>query len=165
MTAGRFACLRTHSWHSLREGTAPPHARRQRPAACGYQALVRTATNRLTGAVEFVAATRSGDVRPILGAHLVQQSQRATALIAEPAGYHSLCRALSRLHFGKDATLAQLLAENPEGLHVRVDDPFLLKPPLTDAFRRRLWLEVGRPGKSAAGDAPLLAVGGHRALP
>src|SRR5262249_1944033 len=117
-------------------------------------------------AVEFVAAARSCDVRPILGAHLVQQNQRATALIAEPAGYRSLCRALSRLHFGKAATLAQVLAENAEGLHLLVDDPFLLKAPLTDAFRRRLWLEIVRPGKSEASELQLLDVGSkHRLNP
>src|SRR5262249_37898665 len=133
MSTGRFACLRTHSWHSLLEGTAPPQALLQRAAECGYLALALTDTNSLTGAVEVVAAARSCAVRPILGAHLQQTSQRATALIAEPAGYRSLCRALSRLHFGKAATLAQVLAENAEGLHLLVDDPFLLKAPLTDA--------------------------------
>src|SRR5262249_56041481 len=107
-------------------------------------------------AVEFVAAARSCDVRPILGAHLVQQNQRATALIAEPAGYRSLCRALSRLHFGKAATLAQLLAENAEGLHLIVDDPFLLKAPLTDAFPSRPSLHLVRPANSPPSDPPFL---------
>src|SRR5262249_38513234 len=79
MTAGRFACLRTHSWHSLLEGTAPPQALRQRAAGCGYLALALTDTNSLTGAVEFVAAARSADLRPIPRAHLVQQSQRGSA--------------------------------------------------------------------------------------
>src|SRR5262249_41189533 len=133
-------------------------------AECGYLALALTDTNSLTGAVEFVAAARSCDVRPILGAHLVQQNQRATALIAEPAGYRSLCRALSRLHFGKAATLARAPAANAEALHLLVDAPFLLKAPLTDAFRRRLWLEIVRPGKSEASELQLLDVGSKHGL-
>jgi DNA-directed DNA polymerase III PolC len=158
---GRIISLRTHSWYSLLEGVSSPQALLECAAEAGYQALALTDCNSLAGAVEFADAAQRVGVRPILGAHVRLQSQRATLLIAEPAGYRSLCQILGRLHFLPGNSLAQVLAAAHEGLHVLADDPFLLKPPLTDAFRGRLWLELARPGKTESGELALLDTG-HR---
>jgi DNA-directed DNA polymerase III PolC len=155
----RFACLRAHSWFSLLEGTASPAALLERAEELGYGSVALTDTNNLHGAVAYLEAARGSKVRPILGAHLRQQSQRATALIAEPAGWHSLCAIISRLHAQPSASLAAVLCEHAEGLHLVVDDPMLLKAPLTDVFRNRLWLEVVRPGRSEASERILLEAG------
>src|SRR5262249_14341330 len=153
--AARFASLRTHSWYSFSEGVSSPEQLLQRAASHGYSALALTDTNSLTGAVEFAEAAPRYGVRPILGACLRLQTQRVTALVAEPAGGRSLCRVVGRLHLRPPPTLPALLAEHAEGLHLLVDDPFVLKPPLTDAFRGRLWLEVVRPGKTEAAELAL----------
>jgi hypothetical protein len=79
-------------------------------------------------------------------------------------GYRSLCRTLARLHLDKVPSLAAILAENNDGLQVLCDDPFLLKPPLTDAYKGRLWLEIVRPGKSEASENALLGTGARLGL-
>jgi hypothetical protein len=52
-----------------------------------------------------------------------------------------------------------LLAEHAEGLQLLCDDPLMLKPPLTDVFRNRLWLEIVRPGRPEASERALLEAG------
>src|SRR5262249_45836129 len=131
----------------------------ERAAACGYEALALTDTNSLAGAVEFAEAARRCGVRPLLGAHLRHQGQRATALVAESAGYRSLCRIIGKGHAGKPRALAEALSAAPAGLPLLVDDPFRVKPPLPDAYRGRLWAEVVRPGRSEAAELGLLDVG------
>jgi error-prone DNA polymerase len=158
MGAG-FASLRTHSWYSWLEGTASPDALLRRAAEIGQTSLALTDSNNLCGAVEFVEAARCCGVRPILGADVRHQSQRATVLIAEQAGYRSLCTVLSRVHTQPAASLAAILAENHQGLHVLVDDPRLLRPPLTEACRGRLWLELVRPGRTEQAEQALLEAG------
>jgi DNA polymerase III alpha subunit len=137
--------LHTHSWYSLLEGVSSLDALLARAAACGYTALALTDTNNFYGAVAFVEAAARYQVRPLLGACLRHQSVHCVALIAEPAGWSSLCRILTRLHLREDADLARLLAENAAGLHVLADDPALARQ-LREAFGVRLWLEVVRPG-------------------
>jgi DNA polymerase III alpha subunit len=140
-----LASLHTHSWYSLLEGVSSPAALLTRAAACGYSAVALTDTNNLYGAVPFVEAAKGTGVKPLLGACLRQQRTRCVALIAEPAGWRSLCRILTRLHLLEDVRLPALLSENAEGLHVLADD-LPLAERLRDAFGPRLWIEVIRPG-------------------
>jgi DNA-directed DNA polymerase III PolC len=143
--------LHTHSWYSLLEGVSGPEALLARAAAGGHTALALTDTNNLYGAIPFVQAAFGHGVRPILGACLRQQRTRCVALIAERAGYRSLCRILSRLHQAAGPTpappLVELLCRHADGLHVLVDD-VALAGQLREAFGRRLWLEVIRPRTS-----------------
>jgi error-prone DNA polymerase len=141
----RFTVLHTHSWYSLLEGVSSLDVLLARAAACKYPALALTDTNNLYGAVAFVDAAARYGVRPLLGACLKQGRTRCVALIAGPAGWRSLCRVLTRLHLQEDASLAALLAENAEGLHVLVDD-LALAQQLREPLAERLWLEVVRPG-------------------
>jgi DNA-directed DNA polymerase III PolC len=151
--------LHTHSWYSLLEGVASPETLLRRAADCGYTALALTDTNNLYGAVAFTELAHRHGVRPLLGACLRQNRTRCVALIAEPAGYRSLCRVLSRLHLSRDpCPLATLLAENAAGLHLLVDDPALAER-LHEAFGARLWLEVVRPSRPAHQERELLAWG------
>src|SRR5262249_5559888 len=140
--------LHVHSWYSLLEGVSSPQALLQRAAGCGYTALALTDANNLYGAVEFTELAHRYGIRPLLGACLRQQRNRCVALVAEQAGYRSLCRVLSRLHLAGPVGLAELLSDNAHGLHVLVDDPALAER-LRDAFGLRLWLEIVRPARSA----------------
>src|SRR5947209_611065 len=114
--------LHTHSWYSLLEGVSSPEALLARAAAGGHTALALTDTNNLYGAVPFVEMAFGHGVRPILGACLRQQRTRCVALVAERAGYRSLCRVLSRLHQAAGPSpppsLAELLCQHADGLHV-----------------------------------------------
>jgi DNA-directed DNA polymerase III PolC len=162
--------LHTHSWYSLLEGVSSLEALLARAAGGGYTALALTDTSNLYGAVPFVEQASRHGIRPLLGACLRQSRWRCVALIAERAGYRSLCRVLSRLHLAvplgrgpeasagvnapasgsrlnegrPPAALADLLCANADGLHVLVDDVALAER-LREAFGRRLWLEVIRP--------------------
>ncbi|MBV9126191.1 MAG: DNA polymerase III subunit alpha, partial [Planctomycetes bacterium] len=129
----------------------------RRAAGCGYPALALTDTNNLYGAVSFVEQAHRHGVRPILGACLRQHRSQCVALIAERVGYRSLCRILSRLHLGA-GMLADLLADNTDGLHLLVSDVVLAER-LREAFGRRLWLELVRPARSAQHERELLACG------
>src|SRR5947208_16490808 len=122
MPTPRFTPLHVHSYYSLLEGVDSLDTLLARAAACGYQNLALTDSNNLYGTVAFVEAARQHGVRPILGACLRHERQRYTALIAEQAGYQSLCRILSRLHLQEKPSLLNLLAENADGLHVLIDD-------------------------------------------
>src|SRR5437868_1151800 len=117
-----LASLHTHSWYSMLEGVSSPAALLSRAAACGYEAVALTDTNNLCGAVPFLGAAKQHGVRALLGACLRQQRTRCVALIAEPAGWRSLCKVLTRLHLLEKVRLADVLAENAEGLHVLSDD-------------------------------------------
>ena len=102
----------------------------ERAAACGYEALALTDTNNLYGAVAFVEAARKHGIRPILGCRLsaigyrlsavgqqaesrkpIADSRRCIVLIAEPVGYASLCRILSRLHLREQPRPARVAGE------------------------------------------------------
>jgi DNA-directed DNA polymerase III PolC len=125
--------------------------------------MALTDANNLYGAVEFTEQAHRYGIRPLLGACLRQQRTRCVTLIAEQAGYRSLCRILSRLHLpvqspDRSTLLADLLSENAEGLHVLVDDEPLAER-LRDAFGPRLWLEVVRPAQSAHQEREILAFG------
>lgn len=158
MTNGPSVLLHVHSHYSLMKGVDGPEALLRRAAACGYAALALTDTNNLYGAVAFAETARRHGVRPILGACLRQERQRCVALIAEPEGYRSLCRVISRLHLQERPSLASLLAECAAGLHVLTDD-VVIADRLREAFGARLWLEVVRPGGPQPRERELLELG------
>jgi DNA-directed DNA polymerase III PolC len=155
---GRFVPLHVHSYYSLAEGVDTVEDLLQRAAECGFPAVALTDSNNLLGAVAFTEAARRHAVRPLLGACLRSGQARITALVAEPAGYRSLCRVITRLTAAGTTPLAALLASNATGLHALIDDERLI-PPLHEPFRGRLWLEVVRPGRSAARERALLEAG------
>jgi DNA-directed DNA polymerase III PolC len=179
MSTPSFTPLHVHSYYSLLEGVDSLDTLLARAAACGYRTLALTDTNNLYGAVALLEAARKHGLRPILGACLRHERQRCTVLIAEQAGYQSLCRILSRLHLQEKSSLVDLLAENAAGLHVLIDDVELLEfrvrnagcervqdsafripiSALREAFGDRLWLEVIRPPRSAARERALLEAG------
>jgi DNA polymerase III alpha subunit len=70
-----------------------------------------------------------------------------------------LCRIVSRIHQQTTTPLPKLLAENADGLHVLIDNPFVCKAPLTDAFRGRLWTELLRPGGTESNERALVEAG------
>src|SRR5579884_2233070 len=110
--------LHTHSWYSLLEGVSSPERLLERAARCGHKALALTDTNNLYGVVPFSQLAACLGVRPLLGACLRRQREHCVALVAERAGYRSLCRVLSRLHLQPERGLAELLNDSAEGLHL-----------------------------------------------
>jgi DNA-directed DNA polymerase III PolC len=155
--------LHTHSWYSLLEATASPATLLRRAAQCGYSALALTDTNNLYGAMNFVKEATVWGIRPLLGSRLRQQQTRVVALIADPSGYASLCRILSRLHLSEEP-LVDLLQSSSTGLHILVDD-LNLADQLRDAYPTRLWIEVVRPAGNARRQGELIEGARGRSLP
>jgi DNA-directed DNA polymerase III PolC len=158
--------LHVHSWFSFLEGAASPETLLERALACGYKTLALTDTNNLYGAVKFVDQAKAHDVRPLLGACLRLERQHCVALIADRAGYRSLCRILSRLYLQREKPpkLTDLLTDNAQGLHVLVDDAAFAER-LRDPFDKRLWVEIVRPGRSARQEQDLLVCARRLGLP
>ena len=94
MTAPPFVHLHVHSDYSPMRGVSPPEelcalARKQ-----GSPAIALTDTNGLYGAIRFVEQAKQQGLRPILGAELTTDVQRAILLAKTPDGYANLCRVL-----------------------------------------------------------------------
>jgi DNA polymerase III alpha subunit len=155
----RFVPLHAFSWYSLNEGVDPPARLLERAASLGYAALGLTDVNSLAGCLEFCTEAQKCAVRPILGARLRHQGQRATALIAEAGGWRSLSRIISRIRGDKPPPFTRLLCECAEGLQLLTDDERLLKPPVSDVYLNRLWVEVVRPALPQEKERALLEVG------
>jgi hypothetical protein len=163
--SGRLVSVRTHSWYSLLEAVHSPAALLECAAARGCGAVALTDTNSAAGAVEFVEAAARVGVRPVLGARLAHGGHRATALVAEPSGWRSLCRAISRLHLAGEPNFPGLLADCAQGLHYLVGDPQLLRSPLIEKAAGRLWVEVVRPGVSPEREAAVSEAGSKVGAP
>jgi DNA-directed DNA polymerase III PolC len=168
--------LHVHSWYSLLEAASSPETLLERAAKCGYSALALTDTNNLYGAMAISEAAVRYGIRPMLGACLRQNRSRCVALIADASGYRSLCRIISRLNLRVASgqrlvaseegasSLATLLMENAEGLHVLVDDEVLAEW-LREAFGPRLWIEIIRPPQSPQHEQRLLECARRLGLP
>ncbi|MER3417400.1 MAG: hypothetical protein C4297_14495 [Gemmataceae bacterium] len=176
MASPPMALLHVHSFYSLLEGVDSPETLVRQAAAYGYAALALTDRNNLYGVVRFVEAARAEGIRPLVGACLAQGQRRCTVLVAEPAGYVSLCRILSRLHLDNDDLLEALVAE-PQGLHVLLSErtfvpgasgrpelPAAGPGALREAFGTRLWVEVVRPRRRPDRERQLLEWGARWGL-
>lgn len=173
-------CLHTHSWYSLLEGVSSPATLVEQAVRLGYRALALTDTNNLYGAVPFVDGAMAMGLHPILGARLRLGKESCVALIADPTGYRSLCRILSRLHLealpppdvlpepiSSPPTLTELLQAEPEGLHLLVDSVSLAES-LLPYYNSRLWMEIVRPrphSASAPTESALIAASQRLRLP
>ncbi len=67
--------------------------------ARGFSVLACTDTNGVYGAVEFQRAAEEAGIRPILGAHLVQDDAECVALAMDERGWGAICRAVSAVHW------------------------------------------------------------------
>src|SRR5690606_33938468 len=68
-----------------------------RAAALGMPALALTDHDAVYGAVRFTQAARALGVRPLLGAELtLENGHHLTLLVEDRAGWHNLCRLISR---------------------------------------------------------------------
>ena len=94
-----FTHLHVHSWFSLGQGVSSPEALVAAAAARGFSVLACTDTNGVYGAVEFQRTAEEAGIRPILGAHLVQDDEECVALAMDERGWGAICRAVSAVHW------------------------------------------------------------------
>src|SRR5690606_17813468 len=89
--------LHAHSYFSLLDGASSPEELVAQAAALGMPALALTDHDAVYGAVRFVQVARAQGIHPILGAELtLSDGTHLTLLVENAAGWHNLCRLISR---------------------------------------------------------------------
>jgi len=91
-----YAPLRVHSHYSFLDSTLSPTALVALAKRHGLPAVGMTDTGNLHGAVEFVSAAKEAGIKPIIGAELRVEGKPLLLYAESNAGYHNLCRVLSR---------------------------------------------------------------------
>jgi DNA-directed DNA polymerase III PolC len=91
-----YAPLRAHSHYSFLDSTLSPTALVALAKQNGLPAVAMTDTGNLHGAVEFVSAAKDAGIKPLLGAELQVEGKPLLLYAESTAGYHNLCRVLSR---------------------------------------------------------------------
>ncbi len=121
--------LVVHSHYSLMQGTDSPGEICRVAAGLGYSHLALTDINNLYGLWPFLAACRRENIRPIIGAEILEQGdkgRRAVCLVENSEGYRNLCRLLSARHCSTKFQLASAVAKHKNGLLVLSDSLELL---------------------------------------
>jgi error-prone DNA polymerase len=91
--------LHLHTHFSFGLGVSSPEVLAGAAAERGFTALACTDTNGVYGAVEFQRACEAAGVRPILGAHLVTDTEETVSLAMDERGWAALCRAITEIHW------------------------------------------------------------------
>ena len=158
-----YVPLWTHSHYSFLDSTLSPAGIVKAAKERGLSAVAMTDTGNFHGAVEFVQAANEAGVKPIVGTHLQFDGKPLLLYAESQAGYHNLCRLLSRRadESAKDddgAVAAQ------QRLPVRLDDldgmtkgvvAVGCDPRLADLFPRSFYRMVT--ARDAAGNGPAVA--------
>jgi error-prone DNA polymerase len=114
-----FSHLHAHTWFSLGQGASSPETMIGAAAARNFSVLACTDTNGVYGAVEFQRAAEEAGIRPILGAHLVQDDEECVALAMDERGWGAICRAVSAIHW---QTRRRNDAKTQSGTTLRLSD-------------------------------------------
>jgi len=121
-----FTHLNSHSYYSLLRGTASPEQLCRAVKAMGMKTIALTDTNGLYGMVLFLQAAKEYGLRPIIGAEIRTETDRAVTLVKNKRGYANLCQILSDRHLKEDFYLCQALQQYSEGLVVLTGSQRLL---------------------------------------
>jgi error-prone DNA polymerase len=152
-----FIHLHVHSNYSFCRGANRIEELVDAALARGMPALALTDTNGMYGLVWFLQYAAERGLRPIAGAELRMERERAVVLARNRDGYSALCRLISRRQLEPAFSLSRALLENREhlvvlsdqlpllqalggqngtgGLYVELNDP-AAEPPLLDFSRR-----------------------------
>src|SRR3954471_25054798 len=91
--------LHCHSAYSFLDGTSQPEELVAAALDRGPRALALTDHDSLSGSMEFAQAAQSLGLRAIHGAEVsLEDGRHLTLLVREAAGWHNLCRLLTRAH-------------------------------------------------------------------
>jgi error-prone DNA polymerase len=113
-----FVHLNVHSEYSALTGASSIESLCEAARARGFDAIALTDTNGLYGAVRFQEIAKQTGLKPIFGAELENNSQRALLLVKDSTGYGNLCRLLSVRREDSRFDLIESLIRFREGLIV-----------------------------------------------
>jgi len=108
-----------------------------------------TDRNNLYGAIAFYKLAQEAGIKPILGAEISSDGQRAVLLARNLTGYSNLCKAITQRNLGEDFSLSHCLATLQEGLHILTEDVALAEKLAHQVDKDRLWLVLAYPGRSS----------------
>jgi len=91
-----YVPLRVHSHYSFLDSTLSPAAIVALARRHGMPAVALTDSGNLHGAVEFAQAARDAGLKPLLGVEISVGDHPLLLYVESKAGYHNLCRLLSR---------------------------------------------------------------------
>jgi error-prone DNA polymerase len=121
-----FTHLHVHSNYSFCRGASKTEALVDAALARGMSALALTDINGVYGLVWFLQYAAERGLKPIVGAELRTETERATLLARNRRGYETLCHIISRRQFETDFCLSKALVEEREHLIVLSDQIPLL---------------------------------------
>jgi error-prone DNA polymerase len=136
-----FVHLHVHSEYSPMRGVSSVEELCVSARQHGMPALALTDTNGLYGAVRFIEQAKQEGLRPILGAELTSDAQRAVLLAKTPDGYANLCRLLSARHGDPAFDFIRAVARYRDGLIALTDDVAALSVWMKDS-RQDLYVEA-----------------------
>ncbi len=122
-----FVHLHVHSNYSFCRGANRIEDLVDAALARGMPALALTDTNGMYGLVWFLQYAAERGLRPIAGAQVRTDQERAVLLARNRDGYSALCRLISRRQLEPGFSLGQALLENREHLMVLSDQLPLLQ--------------------------------------
>jgi error-prone DNA polymerase len=145
-----FIHLHVHSNYSFCRGANRIEELVDAALARGMTALALTDTNGMYGLVWFLQYAAERGLRPIAGAELRTDDERAVLLACNRGGYSALCRLISRRQLDPAFSLSKALLESREHLIVLSD-----RLPLLQALGRqngtgRLYVELNDPAAEPA---------------
>ena len=145
--ATSYVPLRLRSNYSLLRGGSSIESVLERVADIGLRHLALTDENSLCGAVRFCRAAGRYGIKPIIGSIVSSAIEEAVLLVQNSAGYANLCELLSRRNLDDNFDLVRVLPELQQGLIALISDPDCAQRLAKNFDRKRLYLELIRPGK------------------
>jgi error-prone DNA polymerase len=141
-----FVHLHVHSNYTFCRGASRIEALVDAALGRGMSAMALTDTNGLYGLVWFLQYAAERGLRPVVGAELRTDTERATLLARNRDGYETLCRIISRRRLEADFCLSQALIERRENLIVLSDQISLLSALGRQNGTSDLYVELNDPG-------------------
>jgi error-prone DNA polymerase len=156
-----FTHLHVHSNFSFCRGASRIEELVDAARARGMSAMALTDINGVYGLIWFLQYAAERGLRPIVGAELRTEQERATLLARNRNGYETLCRIISRRQFEPDFRLSRTLMEHREDLIVISDQIPLLQALGKQNGTGRIYVELNDPGV----EAPLLKFSKESGIP
>ena len=122
-----IAALTCRSYFSLLRGSVSVQRWVRKAKEYGYGAIALADVNSLYGAVDFYKAAEQVNIKPILGAEILTDSQRAILLAENRVGYRNLCRITTARNLCPNFDLIEQLKHNKEGVICICAQPELLR--------------------------------------
>ena len=156
-----FTHLHVHSNFSFCRGASKIEELVDAALSRGMSAMALTDLNGVYGLIWFLQYAAERRLRPIVGAELRMEKERATLLARNREGYENLCHIISRRQFEPDFCLGKTLLERRENLIVISDHLPLLQMLGKQNGTSQIYVELNDPRL----ESPLLRFSRESGIP